>query len=69
MALLLRLASVFCVLAPALVQATVLENPSGGNFYSGVGVVSGWKCAADGPLTVRFYDVNMAPVWDPIPLA
>ena len=69
MSLLLRLAFVFWVLAPTLVHAAVLENPSGGNFYSGVGVVSGWKCDADGSLTVRFYDVNMAPVWDPIPLA
>ena len=69
MSLLLRLAFVLWVLAPALGHAAVLENPSGGNFYSGVGVISGWKCNADGPLTVRFYDVNMAPVWDPIPLA
>ncbi len=66
---LLRLCITLCVLAPALAYSAVLENPSGGNFYSGVGVVSGWKCDADGPLTVRFYDVNMAPVWDPIPLA
>ena len=69
MSSLLRLCLTFWVVAPALGQAAVLENPSGGNFYSGVGVVSGWKCDANGPLTVRFYDVNMAPVWDPIPLA
>jgi len=60
---------VLSFLVPALGHTAVLENPSGGNFYSGVGVVSGWKCDADGQLTVRFYDVNMAPVWDPIPLA
>ena len=65
----LRFCIVLGFLAPTFAPAAVLENPSGGNFYSGVGVVSGWKCAADGPLTVRFYDVNMAPVWDPIPLA
>ena len=69
MSALLRLCLVFCVVAPALASAAVLENPSGGNFYSGVGVVSGWKCDADGALTVRFYDVAMTPVWDPIPLA
>ena len=69
MSSLFRLCMVLSFFVPALVHATVLENPSGGNFYSGVGVVSGWKCDADGPLTVRFYDVNMVPVWDPIPLA
>ena len=69
MSVLLRLCLVFCALTPALVSAAVLENPSGGNFYSGVGVVSGWKCNADGALTVRFYDAAMTPVWDPIPLA
>ena len=66
---LLRFYTILMFMVPTLVQATVLENPSGGNFYSGVGVVSGWKCDADGSLTVRFYDVNMEPVWDPIPLA
>ena len=67
MSSLLRFCLTFCVLAPALGQAAVLENPSGGNFYSGVGVVSGWKCDAEGALTVRFYDAAMTPVWDPIP--
>ena len=31
-----------------------LENPGNNSFYSGIGVVSGWKCTATGPLTVRF---------------
>ena len=31
-----------------------LENPANGSFYSGLGVISGWKCTANGPLTVRF---------------
>ena len=66
---LLRFYAILVFMVPTLVSAAVLENPSGGNFYSGVGVVSGWKCDANGPLTVRFYDVNMEPVWDPIPLA
>ena len=39
-----------------------LENPSGGLFYSGIGVISGWKCEANGELTVRFND------GEPIPL-
>ena len=42
------------LLAPTLVHAASLENPSGGLFYSGVGVISGWKCEANGELTVRF---------------
>ncbi len=42
------------LLGPSLVQAASLENPSGGLFYSGVGVISGWKCEANGELTVRF---------------
>ena len=41
------------VLAPSLAHAATLENPSGGLFYSGIGVISGWKCEA-GELTVRF---------------
>ena len=69
MSSLLRFCLVSVLVAPTMAHAAVLENPSGGNFYSGVGVVSGWKCDVAGPLTVRFYDVNMAPVWDPIPLA
>ena len=35
MSSLLRLCLTFWVVAPALGQAAVLENPSGGNFYSG----------------------------------
>ena len=69
MPFLLRFCLGLLLLAPALVHAAVLENPSGGNFYSGVGVVSGWKCDAEGALTVRFYDTAMTPVWAPIPLA
>ena len=36
------------VLAPSLAHAAALENPSGGLFYSGIGVISGWKCEANG---------------------
>ncbi len=50
------------VLAPALVHAAVLEIPGSGAKLSGIGVISGWKCEASGPLTVRFND------GDPIPL-
>ena len=52
----------FFLLAPALAHATVLENPGNGLNYSGIGVISGWKCEANGPLTVRFDG------GDPLPL-
>ena len=61
MYLLLRLCGLV-VLAPALVHAAVLEIPGNGAKLSGIGVISGWKCEASGPLTVRFND------GDPIPL-
>ncbi len=59
------------VLTPSLAQAAALGNPGNGLFYSGVGVISGWKCAANGPLTVRFFttDGDPHPDWmEPIPL-
>ena len=63
MPILLRLCFSLVLLAPALVCAATLENPANGSFYSGIGVISGWKCEANGPLTVRFND------GDPLPLA
>lgn len=63
MSVVLRFWIGFVLLSPVLAHTAVLENPSGGNFYSGVGVISGWKCEANGPLTVRF---DGGP---PIPLA
>ena len=50
------------------VQAAVLGIPSSGFTYSGVGVISGWKCEANGPLTAHIYDADMVLAWDPIPL-
>ena len=41
------------ILTAASSWAAVLENPTGGRLYSGIGVISGWKCQA-GELTVRF---------------
>ena len=69
MSSLLRLCMTLCVVAPALAYSTVLENPSNGLAYSGIGVVSGWKCESAGPLTVRFHDAAMTPLGDVIPLA
>ena len=67
--LLLRLWLGLVVLAPSLAHPAVLENPTHGSFYSGIGVISGWKCEANGPLTARFYDEDRMPLGDAIPLA
>ena len=58
---LLRLCTVLCVLAPFLAHAAVLENPGNDQIYSGIGVISGWKCEATA-ITVAIDD------GDPIPM-
>ena len=42
--------------------AAKLENPGDGQYYSGIGVISGWKCEAEGPVTVRFNDGPPTPL-------
>lgn len=44
------------ILTAASSWAAVLENPTGGRLYSGIGVISGWKCEADRYLTIVFND-------------
>ena len=44
------------VLAASLSGAAVLGNPGNGGLYSGIGVISGWKCEAEGALTIVFND-------------
>ena len=51
------------ILAPSLAHSATLETPGNGDSLSGIGVVRGWKCEANGPLTVRFDGGS------PIPLA
>ena len=69
MSFLLRLCLGLMVLVPSLAHATALENPGNGLSYSGVGVISGWKCETSGPLTAHIYDEDMMLAWpDPIPL-
>ena len=68
MSFLLRLCLGLVVLVPSLAHAATLENPGNGFSYSGVGVVSGWKCESSGSLTVSFLDGDMMPVGDPVPL-
>ena len=52
---------------PSLALAATLENPGHGLSYSGIGVISGWKCEASA-LTVRFFDEDMLPFGAPVPL-
>ena len=49
------------LLAPSLTQAAVLEIPSDGADLSGIGVISGWKCEAEGNITIRFNDGDSIP--------
>ena len=58
----LRLCLGLSLLIPSLAHAAVLGIPSNGDKLSGIGVISGWKCEANGPLTVRFNED------DPVPL-
>ena len=63
------------VLAPTLAHAAVLGNPGNGRFYSGIGVISGWKCQADGEITVEFLNdagarmvINEGRTSNPVPM-
>ena len=42
------------ILASSLTHASTLEIPGKGDTLSGIGVISGWKCEAEGDITVRF---------------
>ena len=44
------------VLLPSLAHAAILEIPGDGAKLSGVSVISGWKCEAEGDLTIVFND-------------
>ncbi len=46
----------FVVLLPSLAHAATLEIPGNGAKLSGVSVISGWKCEAEGDLTIVFND-------------
>jgi hypothetical protein len=68
---LLRFCLGLVVLIPSLAHAATfnLENPKDDSPYSGLGVISGWKCEASGPLTAHIYNEDMMLAWpDPIPL-
>lgn len=55
MSLLLRfcLGPILLVPSLAVAQTAVLDIPGNGSTLSGIGVISGWKCEATGPITVR----------------
>ena len=62
MSFLLRLCLGFVILAPSLVHAqSALEIPSDGDQLSGIGVISGWKCEAEGDITVKVDDGSPLP--------
>ena len=46
MSSLLRFCVAVVLSVPTLSHSSVLENPGNGAFYSGTGVISGWKCEA-----------------------
>ena len=64
----LRLCLGLSLLIPSLAHAATLGIPSNGGKLSGIGVISGWKCEANGPLTVRFLDEDMRPAGNPVTL-
>ena len=55
MSFLLRLFGLM-VLIPSLAHAATLGIPGDGTKLSGIGVISGWKCEAEGDLTIVFND-------------
>ena len=71
-AFLLRLWLGLIVLAPSLAHAQltgVLEIPGNGVTVSGVGVISGWKCEAEGDITIRLNDGDPIPATYGLPRA
>ena len=42
------------VLASSLAYAASLDVPSNGDTLSGIGIIHGWKCEAEGAITIRF---------------
>ena len=51
---LLRTCLSLVLLTPALAAAAALDVPSPGDNLSGLGIIHGWKCTAEGNITVAF---------------
>ena len=72
MSFLLRLCLGLIVLVPSLAYAQptgVLEIPGNGVTVSGVGVISGWKCEAEGDITISLNDGDPIPATYGLPRA
>ena len=72
MSFLLRLCLGLMVLVPSLAHAQPtgsLEIPGNGVTVSGVGVISGWKCEAEGDITIRLNDGDPIPATYGLPRA
>ena len=72
MSFLLRLCLGLVVLVPSLAHAQltgVLEIPGNGVTLSGIGVISGWKCEAEGDITIRLNDGDPIPATYGLPRA
>ena len=66
MSFLLWLGLGFVALFAPHAYAAVLEIPGEGANLSGIGVISGWKCEASGPITVEIDGGNPIPLVSPI---
>ena len=62
MSFVFRLCLGLLILTAVPAQAAVLEIPGNGATLSGIGVISGWKCEAEGDITVRFDEDEMLTV-------
>ena len=61
MSIVLHLFVSVVLLAPALTHAASLDVPSNGDRLSGIGILHGWKCTAEGEITVAFNDGTPIP--------
>ena len=52
----------FVLLIPSLTHAATLDIPGNGTTLSGIGLISGWKCEANGDLTIRFNGGDSIPL-------
>ena len=62
-------ASLVLFLSPAWALASVLEIPGNDVTVSGIGVISGWKCEAEGDITIRLNDGDPIPATYGLPRA
>ena len=56
------IAAIVVVFMASVAHAATLEIPGPNTTQSGIGVISGWKCRANGRLTIRFDGGNAVPL-------